>query len=492
MAKQCKELFSGMDCTFIGDETEPVTGLAYRSDKVCPGDAFFCVTGLKVDGHTFAQEAIDRGAKVLVAERPLYLIDATDVTVVMVRDSRKAMAYASANYYDDPSSSFDLVGITGTNGKTTTTYLVEHIVREVGKRSGLIGTVGIHIGDEQERAVHTTPEACDLQRLFARLREGGCEVVAMEVSSHALDLSRTAASHFAVTTFTNLTRDHLDYHKTFESYFAAKARLFSREYPAKRVICIDGEWGSALYRRCREAGDDIITTGFTHDALIHPLEVHYSYEGTEIVLDVCGEARRFFCPLVGKFNVENVMSAFASALQVGIDQDTIAKALGTAPSVPGRLERVDAPVGKGVSVFVDYAHTPDALEKVIRALRAVSDGRLIVVFGCGGDRDASKRSIMGSSSLLADFVVVTSDNPRHEDPLAIIEDIRAGLGSDEERYAIEPDRRSAIALALEKARSGDCVLIAGKGHEDYQIVGDETFPFDDRLVAAEEMNRIFG
>ena len=492
MGKTCTDLFAGIDCTVIGNADEEVGGIAYRSDRVQPGDAFFCIVGLTADGHSFAQDAIDRGAKVLVVERKVYLADATDVTEVVVADTRKAMAAASANFYDHPSKDFALVGITGTNGKTTTTYLVEHIAHVAGKRTGVIGTVGVRIGGEQEKTAHTTPESPDLQKLLARMRDERCGVVAMEVSSHALDLERTWGTTFAVTAFSNLTQDHLDYHHTFEAYFEAKARLFGKDYPARRVICIDDKWGRELLRRCATNEDSIVTTGFDAAAQIHPVDVRYAPTHTEVELDVRGSRHRFRYPLVGKFNVENVMCAFGIGLQLGIPADVIVEALEEAPQIPGRLERVSAPCDGGIAVFVDYAHTPDALEKALSSIMALTRGRTVCVFGCGGDRDASKRSIMGKAALAADYAVVTSDNPRHEDPLAIIDDIVGGMGSGEGRFAVEPDRRAAIALALEWAGPDDSVLIAGKGHEDYQLVGDEVLSFDDRTVAAEEMHRLFG
>ncbi|MDR2722033.1 MAG: UDP-N-acetylmuramyl-tripeptide synthetase, partial [Coriobacteriaceae bacterium] len=270
MQNTCEYLFSGIESFIIGNTKEEISGIAYRSDKVRPGDAFFCIVGLTTDGHTFAQDAIDRGAKVLVVERKVYLADATDVTEVVVKDTRKAMAEAAAQFYGHPSTSFDLVGITGTNGKTTTTYLVEHIARSCGKKTGVIGTVGVRMGDKTEKAAHTTPESPDLQSIFARMKDEACEVVAMEVSSHALDLERCWKTDFSVVAFSNLTRDHLDYHKTFEAYFEAKARLFSADYPAKRVIHIDDAWGKELLRRCLEANDDVITTSFDTAAYIHP------------------------------------------------------------------------------------------------------------------------------------------------------------------------------------------------------------------------------
>ena len=492
MAKTCAQLFEGIERTIIGNPDEEVAGIAYRSDKVSPGDAFFCIVGFKADGHSFAQDAINRGARVLVVQRKVYLADATDVTEVVVSDTRKAMALAAANFYDHPSRDFSLVGVTGTNGKTTTTFLVEHIARVAGKRTGVIGTVGISIADEHEKSEHTTPESPDLQRLFWRMGQANCDVVAMEVSSHALDLERTWATRFAVTAFTNLTQDHLDYHHTFEAYFEAKARLFSADYPAKRVICIDDKWGRELLRRCSAAGDNVITTGFDPAAQIHPGKVEYAPTHTSIELHVRGSRYEFDYPLVGRFNVSNIMNAFGIGMQLGIPADMIVQALREAPQVPGRLERVHAAHDGGVSVFVDYAHTPDALAKALSTIIALTPGRTVCVFGCGGDRDAGKRSIMGREALAADYAVVTSDNPRTEDPLAIIADIESGMSEGAGRYEVVPDRRAAIARALEVAQAGDSVLVAGKGHEDYQLVGDKVLSFDDRVVAAEELERRFG
>ena len=315
-------------------------------------------------------------------------------------------------------------------------------------------------------------------------------MVAMEVSSHALDLERTWGSKFAVTAFSNLTQDHLDYHRTFEAYFEAKARLFSKDYPAKRVICIDDEWGRELLRRCSVRDEDIITCGFERSAQIHPVEVEYFTTHTRLLVEVRGARFELDYPLVGRFNVSNVMLALGIGVQLGISLDVVVAALDDAPQIPGRLQRVSVADDGGVSVFVDYAHTPDALQKALGAVQALSKSRTIVVFGCGGDRDAGKRPLMGQAALSADFAVVTSDNPRTEDPLAIIDDILGGMaGADASRYAVVPDRREAIAKAIEVAEPGDAILIAGKGHEDYQLVGDEVLPFDDVKVAAEELER---
>ena len=484
------DLFEGLDCTVIGDGAQEVGGLAYRSDQVRPGDMFFCIVGLKVDGHSFAGDAIERGAKVVVVERKLYLARTDNVTLVVVEDSRKAMAHVADRFYASPSRAFLLAGVTGTNGKTTTTCLVEQIARAAGKRTGRIGTIGVEIAGDAEPASRTTPESPDLQRTFARMRDARCGVVAMEVSSHALDLLRTWHTTFAVTAFTNLTRDHLDYHHTFEAYFEAKARLFSADYPARRVICIDDEWGRELHRRSAAADDWVITCGFDSAAQIHPVEIDYAPDRTRVVLDVRGRAVELDYPLVGRFNVSNVMCAYGIALALGISHEAIVSALARTPQVPGRLERVEA-VGAGPSVFVDYAHTPDALEKALASIKALSRGRTLVVFGCGGDRDASKRSIMGRVALGADFAVVTSDNPRTEDARAIIADIVSGMSAGADRYEVVVDRRAAIARAIALAGAGDSILIAGKGHEDYQILGDQTIHFDDREVAAEELARSF-
>lgn len=488
MSMTVRELFAGIDCTIIGNAQLKISGLQYRSDQCSENDVFFCIVGMTVDGHSFAQDAIDNGAKVLVVERKVYLADATDVTEVVVRDSRKAMAAAAANFYNHPSAQISLVGITGTNGKTTTSYLVEHIARVAGKTTGVIGTVGVKIAESMERSVRTTPESCDLQQIFARMRDAGCEVVAMEVSSHALDLERTWGTNFAVSAFSNLTQDHLDYHNTFEAYFEAKALLFSRDYPAKRVICIDDKWGEELAQRCVQAGDEVLTVGFNEAAVIHPLEVSYTAHQTTLGLVVGSDTYTFSYPLVGRFNVSNIMLAFGIARSLGIPAETILSALEQAPQIPGRLQRIDGAADQP-TVFVDYAHTPDALEKAIASVSALTPGHTIVVFGCGGDRDTSKRPIMGAAALQADYVFVTSDNPRSEDPLAIIDAILAGMGGAEQRYEVVPDRRQAIAAAIAKAKEGDSILIAGKGHEDYQIIGNTTHHFSDAEVVFEELQR---
>ena len=494
MGKSCEELLEGLGAAVAGECDGPIEGLAFRSDRVEPGFAFFCIVGLKADGHRFAQDAVDRGARLVVAQRELELENASGVAVAVVGDTRAAMASVAARYYGEPSAAFDLVGITGTNGKTTTTFVIDHIVSSAGRRCGIIGTTGNRVGDVMETAANTTPESVDLQHLFARMRDAGNDVVAMEVSSHALDLRRTWATRFAVTAFTNLTQDHLDYHHTFEAYFEAKAKLFGPDYPARRGVCIDDEWGAELARRCREAGDELLTTGFDPAADIHPVEVSYATDGTRVRLSVRGEELEVEYPLVGRFNVSNVMTAFAVALHLGIPAADIATALRDVPGVPGRLERISE--SGCPDVFVDYAHTPDAVEKALASVMALNPRRTIVVFGCGGDRDATKRPLMGKAALAADYAIVTSDNPRTEDPDAIIADIVAGMGDAPGRFEVVPDRRAAILRAIELADEESAVLVAGKGHEDYQIIGTTKIDFDDRKVVSaalqEKARRIVG
>lgn len=379
--RTCAELFDHTHATIIGDADRPILGVAYCSDQVGPGDAFCCIVGLKADGHAFAQDAVDRGATVLVVERMLEVKGDNDVTFILVNDTRKAMAHLAAHFYRMPTQDLSLVGITGTNGKTTTAHLVEHIASTLGKTTGVIGTVGIDIAGKALPANHTTPESCDLQHIFAEMRDAGCEVVAMEVSSHALDLDRVWDSTFAVTAFTNLTQDHLDYHKTFEAYFAAKRRLFSADYPAKRVINIDSTWGERLVADALEQGDEVITTGFAENADIHPIEIAYDVARTRIVLGVRGEAIAFEYPLVGKFNVENVMTAFGIALELGFAPHDIARALSDVPPVPGRIEHVMLGAGEGsdrareIAVYVDYAHTPMRSKKRSRRSNSLRKAR---------------------------------------------------------------------------------------------------------------------
>lgn len=458
-----------------------VSGIAYRSLDVRPGDVFFCIPGFRHDGHDFAADAVARGAVAVVCERPLGLA----VPEIRVPDSRVALAAASARFFGDPTSRLAVVGVTGTNGKTTTTYLVDSIMRAAGRITGLVGTVETRVADERLPSARTTPESADMQRLFVRMLEAGVSSAAVEVSSHAIDLHRVDSMRFAVAAFTNLTQDHLDYHQTLEEYWSVKRRLFTDFDVAERVVNIDDPRGADLALSTGARW----TVGRDADACVRAIDEEPGPYGTAFTLVTPSSEVRFTLPLAGAYNVSNALVAAGCALAQGVSLEHIVTGLSNAPQVPGRLERIDE--GQPFAVLVDYAHTPDSLAKAIAAVRAVTPGRVIVLFGCGGDRDPEKRPVMGAvAGEGADEVIVTSDNPRSEDPVGIVLHIEDGLRPTGTSYAVELDRRAAISRALGLASGGDAVLIAGKGHEDYQIFADRTIHFDDREVAREELRRL--
>jgi UDP-N-acetylmuramoyl-L-alanyl-D-glutamate--2,6-diaminopimelate ligase len=475
-SNRLSDLLEGVDSSGIDGLSTAVSGVAYRSDRVRSGDAFFCIHGTLHDGHDFAADAVSRGAAVVVVEHPL---PSLGVAQVVVPDSRIALAAASANLFGRPTSRLEVVGVTGTNGKTTTCFFLDSIARAAGRRTGLIGTVETRIGERREPAGRTTPESRDLQELFARMVTDGVGTVCMEVSSHAIDLHRVHAVSFAVAAFTNLSQDHLDYHGTMAEYFAVKSRLFSDLGARSRVVCVDDEAGMRLAAMGAE-----ITVGRGPDAAVRAVDEVLTPSGSAFTLATPSGEIPVTIPHAGDFNVSNALVAAGCALALGIPLRTIASGLANAPQVPGRLERVDE--GQPFAVLVDYAHTPDGLAKAIGAVRAVTPGRVITVFGCGGDRDPSKRSLMGAAAgATSDVVVVTSDNPRSEEPGAIVEQILEGLRGSPAEIHTEIDRRGAIGLGISMAQRGDSVLVAGKGHEDYQIFANETIHFDDREVARE-------
>jgi len=469
------ELLAGVGVRPTGQADVTVTGIAYRSDEVAAGDAFFCVPGFAVDGHRFAADAVQRGASALVVERQLDL----DTPQFVVDDARVALAFASAEFFGRPSESVDVVGITGTNGKTTTTYLVDSILRAAGMTTGLIGTVETRVAGQRRVSGRTTPESADVQRLFAEMRDIGVDACAMEVSSHAIDLHRVDAMRFAVAAFTNLTQDHLDFHHTIEEYFAVKRRLFTDLDCEARVVNIDDPFGLGI---ANELGGTL-TVGRSKSAHVRAFDEDLGPSGATFTLRTPSGDARVALPLAGAFNISNAVLAAGCALSLGVATEDVVRGLESAPQVPGRLERIDC--GQGFSVVVDYAHTPDSLEKAIAAVREVTRGRVLVVFGCGGDRDPDKRPVMGRAAAEADHAIVTSDNPRSEDPVGIILQIEDGLRQSGASYEVQVDRRVAIGRAIESAATGDTVLIAGKGHEDYQIFADRTIHFDDREVARE-------
>lgn len=455
-----------------------VGGVAFRSDLVSEGDVFFCIPGFAHDGHDFAADAVARGAAALVVERRLDL----DIAQVVVADTRVALAHAAAVRYGHPSRAMSVFGVTGTNGKTTTAYLIDSIMRCAGRRTGLIGTVETRIGDRRLDAVRTTPESADLQQLLAQMRAEGVGACAMEVSSHAIDLHRVDGVRFEAVGFTNLTQDHLDYHHTLEEYFSVKRRLFTEHESGARVVNIDDALGAQLAHDL----DDVLTVGTVEGAAVHASGIVLGPSGTRFTLQSDDRRAEVALPLAGAYNVSNALVAAGCSLAAGVELSVVVSGLESAPQVPGRLERIEC--GQPFSVVVDYAHTPDSLEKVLLAVRDVCEGKVIAVFGCGGDRDPDKRPLMGAAAAAAaDECVVTSDNPRSEDPASIILQIEDGMRGYSTPYEVEVDRRRAIQVAISKALPGDAVVIAGKGHEDYQIFADRTVHFDDREVAREAL-----
>jgi UDP-N-acetylmuramoyl-L-alanyl-D-glutamate--2,6-diaminopimelate ligase len=454
-----------------------VTALALDNRCVEPGTVFFCVRGFTRDGHEFAADAVARGAVALVVDHPLGL----GVPEIVVDDVRAAMAPAAARLHGDPTATLRTVGVTGTNGKTTSAYLVRALLEAAGEPTGLLGTVKSVVGGVEHEVARTTPEAIDLQAAFAEMRDAGDTHCVMEVSSHALALHRADAIHWAAAIFTNLTQDHLDFHPTMDDYFAAKRRLFEAG-PAVAIVNIDDPWGARL---ARELEEDVPLVTIGIDASGADLRA------TDIASDFAGSTfnaggLELRSPLPGRFNVYNVLGAVAAGRALGVDDDTIVAALPGVEPVPGRFEPVDE--GQEFALIVDYAHTPDSLENVLAAARPLTRGRLTCVFGCGGDRDRGKRPQMGEiSARLADHTIVTSDNPRSEDPDAIVAEILTGIEDPEGTEAIV-DRRAAIERAVELACDGDVVVLAGKGHEQGQeFEGGRKLPFDDVGVAREAL-----
>jgi UDP-N-acetylmuramoyl-L-alanyl-D-glutamate--2,6-diaminopimelate ligase len=455
-----------------------VSGLAYSSTSVTPGTLFFCVPGFKVDGHDFAPDAVARGAAALVVQRPLGL----GVPEVVVDDVRAAMGPAAARFHGDPTAELDVVGVTGTNGKTTTTFLIRELLEAAGVQAGLLGTVTSVIGGAEEPVERTTPEALDLQGIFRRMLDGGDRAAAMEVSSHALQLGRADGIRFAVRVFTNLTQDHLDFHRTMDEYYAAKKLLFTREGGAS-IVNVDDDYG----RRLAAAIDSPTTYAVHHEADYRARDVRFDTNGSTFTLDSPDGQVELTTRLPGLFNVQNALAAVAAARALDVPLGVITAALAQAGRVPGRFEPVDE--GQHFAVLVDYAHTPDSLDNVLRAAREITSGRLRVVFGAGGDRDTAKRPLMGRAAAdHADHVIVTSDNPRSEDPESIVDQVMEGAGPGAERIV---DRRAAIARAIEAAEPGDVVVIAGKGHEQGQeFAGGRKEPFDDRAEARKALRAV--
>ena len=466
----------------IGPLDRAVESIAYDSRRVQRNGLFVALRGEKNDGHEFIGQAIENGASVIVAEREEKNPRAT---CLLVENTRTALADLAATFYGLPARRLKLAAVTGTNGKTTTTFLIKHICEKAGLRCGLIGTVRYEIGERVLPAPRTTPESLDLQELLAQMANAGCRAAAMEVSSHALAQERIRGLEWDVAVFTNLTQDHLDYHGTMENYFESKAKLFTQlaQQQKKRkpvaVVNMDDRYGEQLLDRI-DKKISVVMFGMGVRADFRASNYRMEFGGTSYQLDARGKSYLVRLPLIGRFNVANSMAALAAANALGLNLREAVLSLGKSPQVPGRLEMV--PAKRQFQVFVDYAHTPDALLNVLKTLRQLEPGRLIAVFGCGGDRDRQKRPLMGRvADQNADYSIITSDNPRKEDPNAIISEIEKGFGSD--RYEKVAERAAAIARAIALAQPRDIILIAGKGHETYQEFADHTVPFDDIQVA---------
>ncbi len=459
-----------------------IAAIEFDSRRVSPQSLFFAFPGSKADGRQFAADALARGAVAVVSESAAPADFAG--RWIQVAHGRQALSLAARNFFRRPDERLFLTGITGTNGKTTTSYLIDSVLRSGGKITAMIGTIEYHLAGRVLKAVNTTPESLDLLRLFAELESEGGTHVTMEVSSHALALGRVYGVNFHTTIFTNLTRDHLDFHGDMESYFAAKQLLFEGAGgapPKYAVLNRDDEWA----RRIKvKPGTEVLWYGLGQEAMLRPRHITSGFGGLRFDLQFGKLRIPVESPLIGKINVYNILAACAAGLTYGLSPEVIARGIAGLQAVPGRFERVDE--GQPFVVVVDYAHTDDALRNVIAVARGLNPKRVITLFGCGGDRDRAKRPLMGQAAAEAsDFVVLTSDNPRSEDPLAIMNDALVGIRRVDVPHVVEPDRQAAIRRALKEAREGDIVILAGKGHETYQVLKDKTIDFDDRAVARE-------
>jgi UDP-N-acetylmuramoyl-L-alanyl-D-glutamate--2,6-diaminopimelate ligase len=485
MAPKLSDYFSaGEIFASKGDLDRPISGLAMDSRRVMAGNLFFALPGRRADGNSFIDEAIQRGAVAIVAER-IPSGTAARVTYVQVADARRALAQVSQRFFNFPDRSLDLIGVTGTNGKTTVTNLIKHLLSTATQRVGVIGTVNYDLGARVVPSYRTTPESLELYGMLAQMRDAGCRQAAMEVSSHGIDQQRVLGMNFGVAVFTNLTRDHLDYHKTMEAYFAVKTKLFTGAVgasPKAAAINLDDPYGRQLAAEIPKT-IKLVTFGEAPEAVVRAEEVRLNFKSTQLKLAWPEGSLELESPFIGRYNVSNLLAAFAACYALGRDPQVIAPRLKSFAGVPGRMERIEE--GQPYNVLVDYAHTDDALRNALGMLRAITPGRLFVVFGCGGSRDRTKRPLMTSAvQEFADFAWATADNPRTEALAQIFTDMKAGV-KHADRITFVDDRRRAISLALDAAREGDCLLIAGKGHETYQEFADTIVPFDDRQVVRE-------
>jgi UDP-N-acetylmuramoyl-L-alanyl-D-glutamate--2,6-diaminopimelate ligase len=472
------KILDGIDYEVIqGSDEVEISSIHYNSKKVTKNDVFFCIKGFAADGHNYAAAAQENGAAAVICETEIKADK--DVTIIKVKDSRKAMALSAANYYDRPTDKLKLVGITGTNGKTTSTYMMKAILEEAGYKVGLIGTILNYVAGEKLHTERTTPESLELQRLFAYMVEKGVEYCIMEVSSHSLELDRVYGVPFKYGIFTNLTQDHLDFHKTFENYYNAKLKLFKN--CSTSIVNIDDTYGTKVYK---DSSNNKLTYAIENSADFRAKDISMHSRGANYTLTHKQDEHDISIFIPGRYNIYNSLCAAAVCLSEGISADIVKKGLEKV-QVPGRCELVAKEYNLGFDIIVDYAHSPDGLDNILRTAREFTKGRLISVFGCGGNRDKTKRPIMGEiGARLSDIAVITSDNPRDEEPMDIIKDILDGIPTD--NYEVVENRKEAIKMAIDTARDGDVIVIAGKGHEDYQIFKNNTvIHFDEREVVRE-------
>lgn len=477
------------DCEIVetrGEMNLEISKLQYDSRKVTPGDMFIAVVGFKTDGHNYIAMAIENGASVIVMQEGKLDPDLirNDITVIITKDTRRFMAMAACNFYNHPSRDFKLVGITGTKGKTTTAYMIKSILEKAGRKVGMIGTIANMIGEEALESTRTTPESVDLQRLFREMADKECDVVVMEVSSHALALDRVYGSSFDIGVFTNLTEDHLDFHETFDNYLAAKAKLFTM--CKEGFVNCDDMYAKKLMDMA--TCPNMTTYGIDNNPFVSARDIIITNSYSDFKISMNRTIQRIKVGIPGRFTVYNALAAICVTAKLGCGIDAMIEGLEVV-KVPGRSEIV--PSTKEFVVMVDYAHTPDSLENILKAVKTYTRGRVICVFGCGGDRDTIKRPMMGEiAGKLADYTVITSDNPRSEEPSAIIAQIEEGMKKTKGKYKIVTNRKKAIEHAIRQARRNDLVLIAGKGHETYQEIKGEKIHFDDREVAAAVLKRL--
>jgi UDP-N-acetylmuramoyl-L-alanyl-D-glutamate--2,6-diaminopimelate ligase len=487
-AKKLAEVLSGVETISPFPSSAEIRQIVCDSRKVKPGAIFFALRGAKENGQAFILDAIQRGATVVVTDERFAGVIPSGITAIQVREARKALATASANFYDHPGKSLQLVAVTGTNGKTTTTSVIDAIIKASKSKTGLFGTIAYETPAGKYPAPNTTPESVDLQGFLAEIRDAGGKFAVLEASSHSLTMDRLWGLHFSAAVFTNLTREHLDYHKTFEDYFAAKKTLFTgtgADVPETALINIDDHYGKKLLGLAKKT----VTYGLESGADVTTKKFQLTFNGLAFTAQTPNGKIQIASSLVGRINVYNILAAIGAAQALGLSNEVIEAGIRNLESVPGRFQRIDE--GQPYLVIVDYAHTDDALENLIRTARELNPkGRIITLFGCGGSKDRTKRPVMGEiTGRLSDLTILSSDNPRQEDPLKIISDIIVGVQKTSGKYVIEPDREKAIGLAMDEARAGDIVLLAGKGHENYQILGDRTLQFDDREVAQRALSQ---